>query len=247
LRVFATIIDPNGKKRTFPVKAIDTIIGRSAKATVTLKDEICSGLHAKIYLEGDCIFIEDLKSKNGVFLNEIKVLKQRLYIGDEVRIGKSFLKIEDTKMNNEDIEAHTSSSNNRKGGSITLEIETFKEAKERSRSSRAQKDYLKDAKLYDGVEKDAKREKFSAKKLAMLDKIAMIIDLTLTLAFFFGPYIFLYTQSPKAIKDILSDPSNIIVGENLFYSIAAIVLGAGFLKWNRSSGNSSIGEKVCGL
>jgi pSer/pThr/pTyr-binding forkhead associated (FHA) protein len=247
VRVFARIIDSSGKKRVFPVKETDTIIGRSKKAHIVLKDDICSGLHAKIFIDGDGVYVEDLKSKNGLFLNEIKVLKQRIYIGDEVKLGNSFLKLDDTKMSNEDIESLTHDSPNRQNGSITLEVETFHEMKSKTHSTRKQKDFMKDSKLYAGVEKDAKREKFSAKKLVILDRIAFFIDLFLNIGLLLAPFIYLQQTDKRGFNEILKDPTNIIVGQNLFYLIGGVVIAFMFLKWNRGSGRSSIGEKICGL
>lgn len=247
MRVFAKITDPSGKKKVFPVKASDTVIGRSNKAHIVVKDDICSGFHAKIFLNDECVFVEDLKSKNGVFLNEIKVLKQRIYIGDEIRLGNSILKLDDTKMSNEDIQALTHESSNRQNGSITLEVETFHEMKAKTHSTRKQKEFLKDSKLYDGVEENIKRQKFSTKKLAILDKIALGIDLFINILILTAPFIYLQQSDEKTFNKILKEPTNIIVGENLFFLIGGIVAALIFLRWNRGSGKSSIGEKVCGL
>jgi len=247
VRVFAKITDSSGKKRVFLVKATDTVIGRSKKAHIVINDDICSGLHAKIFLDDECVFIEDLKSKNGVFLNEIKVLKQRIYIGDEIKLGNSILKIDDTKMSNEDIQALTHESPNRQNGSITLEVETFHEMKAKTHSTRKQKEFLKGSKLYEGVEQNSKRQKFSAKKLAILDKLALGIDLFINILILIAPFIYLQQSDKRAFNKILQDPTNVIVGENLFFLIGGIVTALIFLKWNRGSGNSSLGEKVCGL
>jgi len=64
------------------------IIGRSEDAQLCLDDPLASRHHAAITLVGDTIVVEDLGSRNGVFLNKSKLAtRQPLKHGDAIQIG----------------------------------------------------------------------------------------------------------------------------------------------------------------
>ena len=64
-------------------------IGRSPDAELTIKSPAVSRLHARIYLENQQYFIEDLRSSNGTTLNGARVESPRqLKAGDQIALGK---------------------------------------------------------------------------------------------------------------------------------------------------------------
>lgn len=66
-------------------------IGRS-KGDIQIKDEKLSSLHCKFLVRGTKIFITDLNSTNGVFVNSQKIepdIETGLNIGDKVRLGSN--------------------------------------------------------------------------------------------------------------------------------------------------------------
>jgi len=64
------------------------IIGRSEDAQLCLEDPLASRHHAAITLVGDTLVVEDLGSRNGVFLNKSKLAtRQPLKHGDAIQIG----------------------------------------------------------------------------------------------------------------------------------------------------------------
>jgi pSer/pThr/pTyr-binding forkhead associated (FHA) protein len=79
-----------GKKVQFPKG--NMVIGR-LNADVVLKDSDISRRHALIEAyTRDKIFIKDLASTNGTFVNGQKVTYDKLKHGDKIRVGKSILK-----------------------------------------------------------------------------------------------------------------------------------------------------------
>jgi pSer/pThr/pTyr-binding forkhead associated (FHA) protein len=71
-------------------------IGRSADADVLILDDKASRVHCGIrFWDGD-FYIKDLKSKNGIFVNEKKVDIQVLVPGDKIRVGASVFVFEQT-------------------------------------------------------------------------------------------------------------------------------------------------------
>ncbi len=69
-------------------------IGRAASCNVTLDDTYISQLHARVWLEGDQVAVEDLGSTNGTYLNSRRVTaKQYASPGDQLRLGGVVLEL----------------------------------------------------------------------------------------------------------------------------------------------------------
>jgi pSer/pThr/pTyr-binding forkhead associated (FHA) protein len=78
----------------FPIVAEKQIIvGRSSDLDMVLVEDMVSRKHARIAMQSDQIWIEDLGSTNGTFVNGEKIKRARLKEGDRVLIGTSILKL----------------------------------------------------------------------------------------------------------------------------------------------------------
>jgi len=78
----------------FPVVPDKQIqIGRSSDLDMVLVEDMVSRKHARITMQGDQIWIEDLGSTNGTFVNGEKIKRAHLKEGDRVLIGTSILKL----------------------------------------------------------------------------------------------------------------------------------------------------------
>ena len=78
----------------FPLKVdSEVVIGRSSDLDMVLVEDMVSRKHAKIDTTSDQIFIQDLGSTNGTFVNGEKIKRVRLNEGDRVLIGTSILKL----------------------------------------------------------------------------------------------------------------------------------------------------------
>src|SRR5580700_2645797 len=78
----------------FPVASDKQIlIGRSSDLDMVLVEDMVSRKHARIAMQTDQIWIEDLGSTNGTFVNGEKIKRARLKEGDRVLIGTSILKL----------------------------------------------------------------------------------------------------------------------------------------------------------
>lgn len=69
------------------IKARKQIIGRAAECAIQLYDERVSRQHAKIWERGGVVFIRDLNSRNGTFLDGVRVTRCALLSGKSLRIG----------------------------------------------------------------------------------------------------------------------------------------------------------------
>jgi len=243
VRVYASVVDTTGKKQTFALSGKPILIGRSSNAHITITDDLTSGTHCLIEFVDGCVFVEDMKSKNGIFLNEIKILKQRVYIDDKVRIGKTYLYLEPKKMDTEAIKALTpSGSTNRSEGELTLELETFKENKKQNHV----KSSLDGNKLFAGVNENKKKLTKtvpSGFKLTIIEKLSFIIDITLSLILIVLPFIIFKSILPKREVSI----STLTSGSGLHLLITTLVVSFAFFKWNRAGKKGSIGERFCGI
>lgn len=71
-------------------------IGRDASNDIVVKnDEFASATHARFEPRGNGVWLEDLGSTNGTYLNGIRLKKsKRLEPGDEVKVGETDLRFE---------------------------------------------------------------------------------------------------------------------------------------------------------
>jgi hypothetical protein len=71
------------------------VIGRALACEVTLDDSYASGRHARLYDRDGHVYIEDLNSTNGTYVNGARVhAQQELRPGDVIRIGDAELRFE---------------------------------------------------------------------------------------------------------------------------------------------------------
>src|SRR5947209_2542430 len=80
-----------GEFPVVPEKQI--LVGRSSDLDMVLVEDMVSRKHARIAMQSDQIWIEDLGSTNGTFVNGEKIKRARLKEGDRVLIGTSILKL----------------------------------------------------------------------------------------------------------------------------------------------------------
>lgn len=74
---------------------VATIIGREDNVGIRLDgDEFASGQHARIDPRADGVWVEDLRSTNGTFVNGERITAQRLQAGDVVRVGQTELRLD---------------------------------------------------------------------------------------------------------------------------------------------------------
>ena len=72
-------------------------VGRGGQNDLVLNgDEFASARHARIEARGDGVWVQDLDSTNGTYVNGARVVgAQRLNAGDVVRVGDTDLVVEE--------------------------------------------------------------------------------------------------------------------------------------------------------
>jgi len=80
------LTDPKGQEHRLVTEVVT--IGRAVGNSIVITSKRVSREHARIHRQGQNWFLEDLRSSNGVFLNEERVLNSmRLRDGDRINIG----------------------------------------------------------------------------------------------------------------------------------------------------------------
>lgn len=81
------LLESAGERREIHVSGSITV-GRERTAGLFLDDKTLSREHTKFYVENGKLFVRDLESKNGTFLNGVQVKNtQSLKAGDRVKVG----------------------------------------------------------------------------------------------------------------------------------------------------------------
>ena len=74
--------------QSFPLEGERLTIGRSPDAEIFLDDVTVSRNHAMLVRRPDGIFIDDLGSLNGTYVNRRRIDSHKLVDGDELQVGK---------------------------------------------------------------------------------------------------------------------------------------------------------------
>lgn len=69
-------------------------VGRAAGCQITLDDTYASQLHARIFTRDEQLYVEDLGSTNGTYLNRRKVSAPMVVSrGDQIQIGSTVMEV----------------------------------------------------------------------------------------------------------------------------------------------------------
>jgi hypothetical protein len=81
----------------FPLNSAPVTVGRGGQNDLVLSgDEFASARHARIEVRGDGVWVQDLDSTNGTYVNGSRVAgAQRLDTGDVLRVGETDLLLEE--------------------------------------------------------------------------------------------------------------------------------------------------------
>lgn len=81
------------KGKTYPL-AEELTIGRGPQCSLVLDDAYASTVHARLFNRDGMVFVEDMGSTNGTYLNRQKITSPtELQRGDKVKIGKTVLEM----------------------------------------------------------------------------------------------------------------------------------------------------------
>jgi pSer/pThr/pTyr-binding forkhead associated (FHA) protein len=97
MALYITVAEGPDKGLSVRLERREVIIGRGKECDLFLTDTHVSRKHARIYREGDAYYLQDLKSKNGTYLNGVKLgfAEKPLLSGDKIKIGENLLIFEE--------------------------------------------------------------------------------------------------------------------------------------------------------
>ncbi|TQF08460.1 FHA domain-containing protein, partial [Myxococcus llanfairpwllgwyngyllgogerychwyrndrobwllllantysiliogogogochensis] len=83
-----------GAGQLVPVQQGPLVLGRSSSSDLRLQHPSISRRHAQITRQGDQVFIKDLGSQNGTFINRNRVTDEvEVMQGDEITLGNAMLRL----------------------------------------------------------------------------------------------------------------------------------------------------------
>jgi adenylate cyclase len=77
----------NGEKNTLPLTDKGLRIGRALDNDIVLNHAIVSRHHAEVELRGRDAWVTDLNSRNGIFVNRLRIKEEQLGDGDVLQVG----------------------------------------------------------------------------------------------------------------------------------------------------------------
>jgi adenylate cyclase len=84
-----------GEQRIFPIGPDPLAIGRALDNDIVLNHAVVSRHHAVVALEGHAVVVRDLDSRNGVFVNRLRVKSVQLADSDLIQVGPFELRFEE--------------------------------------------------------------------------------------------------------------------------------------------------------
>src|SRR5579864_977203 len=72
------VINPSGNRSRLAITPLPFLIGRQGENHLVLRDNRASRTHARIVVEDGEYYVEDLKSRHGVYVNGRKVKRHKL-------------------------------------------------------------------------------------------------------------------------------------------------------------------------
>lgn len=87
------LLQKDGPSRRYRLSEEGMLIGRSAQAGVRLNDDMVSREHARVTLRGNEVHVQDLQSRNGVYVNGTRISDGTLREGDTLYIGNAAFQI----------------------------------------------------------------------------------------------------------------------------------------------------------
>ena len=73
-------------------------VGRTHRSDLATDDPMMSAVHCRFILKPDRLELFDMESKNGVYLNGIRVERSEIFINDTIKVGNCSINLEPGKM-----------------------------------------------------------------------------------------------------------------------------------------------------
>lgn len=251
IEVHFVVAQEDGKSKKFRLNNEEyVIVGRSKTlCQVYISDPLCSSTHCKVSVNNNAIFVEDLNSKNGLYLNGVKILKQRIYVDDKIRLGDCILFINHSRMDEDSVAASTYHGKGNREGNLTLELQGASRAGVGGASLKKMSEMFNPPKLSTKRVNIIRHSSLDEASIKSKSNMAQYLDILFSLILFVliniaAMLIFPedYTSNkPRSIFVIMFGKSAIK------YTLISIIVSAMFHFINRRLPTGSLGTKLVGL
>lgn len=240
------ILQAKGNPKKFSITRGQTfIIGRSsADCNIVLEDELCSSKHCKISYEGSKLFIEDLDSKNGIFLNGKKICHHEIKIHDKFKLGNTTLYL-NPKIMNSNNKAMTAILKGYAKDDYGISLESKKNNSPKNHNQEFTRTLMESQRQNILNTREAKRTK-SRVQIAIEQSVIQGIDFTLGI-FLFIIIIYSVSLSNSEIYKLRTELSffqYIFNKKMISYSVASTVCSLLFYNINKKLPGGSLGKRI---
>lgn len=88
------VVDPPERQGAEFQIGPEVTVGRSSGCSIVFDEQYVSSVHTRVFTRDDQVFVEDLGSTNGTWLNGVRAVGQMpVRIGDRVQIGNVILEL----------------------------------------------------------------------------------------------------------------------------------------------------------
>jgi hypothetical protein len=78
----------DGTFQEMTLQKLPAVLGRLGRSDIRIEDASVSREHARLFESGGRLFIADLNSSNGTFVNDRRVTRSEVETGDRIRLGR---------------------------------------------------------------------------------------------------------------------------------------------------------------
>jgi hypothetical protein len=222
-------------------------IGRSSKCDVQLSnDEKVSSRHCKLLLKIDRLEIMDLDSKNGTYLNGIRIELSEVFLGDQIKIGDTIITLEETRCDSEAKSVLTFPGPSKDRISYELKAD-FTGARIKNQLSKSGPDFTNATGISHAREVDLRKKihskiKLSKQEIRTRNKFLSILSTLLDIAAMFVILILPIMIIPRVV------PAQATNGQRFtFLLMLELVLVGIFFISNFKVSKFTIGERLTGI
>lgn len=233
------------------------VLGRGSDANLSISDGRISGVHCQIIFKWDRIEIVDLNSKNGTYLNGIRIDQSEIFLGDEVLIGETLITFDESMMDKKTLDFLTFPGPHKDRINYELKAD-FTGARIQNqlyaREHEGETNASLQAREIDLRKKAHSRIRLSKREIKAKNKfltlLSFLIDFTILLSVIFLPIIFIENLAKaQEVKLALWDLPTGFIHQNKSTIIVLfeLVLISLFMVLNTKILRFSIGEKITGI
>ncbi len=238
MKVVFSIKDERGLKNFVLSLKSEVSIGRSASCDLTIEDKLASNHHCSLSFKRSTPYIRDNNSKNGVYINGLRVISGKVYRQDIVMIGNSVLQVSEEKNNPDVLRKVSSLMSEQTSLTSRLELQSKKSVKLSDNKVQSRAERMKD--------QLSKKQKIASRKnndyhhelpKSLIIK-SYVYDLLLFTIFFTGMSVLnINFEELKAIG------TSSYVKNNAYDIAIPFFISLAFLYWNNRVRSKSFGRK----